>query len=479
MLTMLSICSQLFENLKNDKIRYCHWKSNHRLEKALFGKTDLDILVHEDDKNLFFGILKRLEFKQMLPPLEKQYAQIEHYLGIDYPTGKVIHLHVYYRLILGQRFIKNHHLPIETLILDNLVTKNSVDIPCPELELIMLVIRAHMKVDILSVIKHVAKDLVHSAYTPFPVHIEEEMIDLISKIDLIKLDTFIKQTKLPLQEKVIGDFVDRFSKKKLRSWNVIQTWYNVFSNLKDYRRQSGLLYYLLYIKRAILSFSILLRIRPPEKKILTDGGRFFAIVGADGAGKSTLAEDVSEWLSWKLMVMKQYYGISKNNEVNYFLSLIAGIAKVLNFKRIASIINAQLWIRIARDRNRLSNRARDKVRKGCIIIADRYPLKELFNMREPMDGPRLSMKDREKQKFWATKEKNYYEKMTVPDKVFLLKVSLAEARRRKNDISIDAHKIKIAAINSIVENSLITIVDANRSYDELSIDMKRKIWESL
>ncbi|GAA5421541.1 hypothetical protein [Tetragenococcus halophilus] len=51
---MLAILKDLFNELNAQNIRYIHWKSNEHLQAAINGDTDLDIMVHvEDKKNLY------------------------------------------------------------------------------------------------------------------------------------------------------------------------------------------------------------------------------------------------------------------------------------------------------------------------------------------------------------------------------------------------------------------------------------------
>ena len=109
-------------------IKYCHWKSNSSLSRALNGGTDLDLLIDADAKPEFESALNKYEFKKLLSDPVRRIPWLEDYLGLDYTSGRLIHLHVHYRLILGQRYIKNHHLPIEALIFENLTTKSGVRI---------------------------------------------------------------------------------------------------------------------------------------------------------------------------------------------------------------------------------------------------------------------------------------------------------------------------------------------------------------
>lgn len=43
----------LFEEMNQENIMYCHWKSNEHLSEGLTGENDLDILVHKGDTDKF------------------------------------------------------------------------------------------------------------------------------------------------------------------------------------------------------------------------------------------------------------------------------------------------------------------------------------------------------------------------------------------------------------------------------------------
>ena len=47
----------LFKSLEQKGVRYCHWKSNIRLEETLAAAEDLDLLVDPRDAPLFYAAL--------------------------------------------------------------------------------------------------------------------------------------------------------------------------------------------------------------------------------------------------------------------------------------------------------------------------------------------------------------------------------------------------------------------------------------
>ena len=89
----------LFAELNEAAIRYCHWKSNIRLDEALAGRTDLDLLVDPDHAGRFKTILLRRQVKRAIAAKGKRYPDVENYLGFDPETGRQFHLHVHYRLV--------------------------------------------------------------------------------------------------------------------------------------------------------------------------------------------------------------------------------------------------------------------------------------------------------------------------------------------------------------------------------------------
>lgn len=471
----LKICDDFFGCLNAEGIRYCHWKSNIRLQKALSGKTDLDLLVHRDDKARFEEAMRRFGFKEIISPPEKQFPGLEDYLGFDFETGRLVHLHIHYNLVLGQRYIKNHHLPIEEIFLQNLIMQDNVAIPCPELELILLVIRAHMKIDSISLLKHLIKDFSGSVYVPFPMHIEEELDELISKSDIQRLKDILRKTGLPLPEGLITGFIARYSARKLKSIPVFRDCLRIFSSLKMYRRRTSLGMYLEYISSAVWDLPGMAKFRPSKKKTLPGKGRVYAFVGADGSGKSTLVEDLEKWLLWKLSVRRYYFGIPKIKLIEA-TSRVAHVCKKFGLVRSAIMLETCLWIFIARHRRALSEYAREAGDQGNIVISDRFPLKEFHRMADPMDGPRLLNNKRQKDSVWASIENYYYSHIMPPDRIFVLKVTLDEVRRRKTDLDIETHRAKVEAVNALDEKGIITVIDANQPYQDVQLQVKRMIW---
>ena len=154
----LGICERFFEHLNQENLRYCHWKSNEHLGAALAGRTDLDLLVAPEERARLDAILAALGFKRVDSPPERRFQGMSDRLGFDRDSGRLAHLHLHEQLVVGGRWSKNLHLPIEGLLLSDVVHIEGVRAPSPELELLLLTIRAPQKVSRLRLARRWRRD---------------------------------------------------------------------------------------------------------------------------------------------------------------------------------------------------------------------------------------------------------------------------------------------------------------------------------
>ena len=119
-----------------------------------------------------------------------------------------------------------------------------------------------------------------------------------------------------------------------------------------------------------------------------------------------------------------------------------------------------------------------KVGQGEIIIADRYPLKYFWSMSQPMDGPRIS-NEFDDQENPARKEKKLYSQIGYPDKIFVLKTALDRLYKRQKYNSSSQINKKVTAIMGLPEGRYLSLVDGNREYQKVLLDIKTRIWEML
>ncbi len=481
----LMLCNDLFFALSEKEITYCHWKSNEHLERGLSGDTDLDILVESKDKSKFTKILDELSFRKIFSSQNKSYPGIEDYLGFDHKDGKLCHLHVYYKLIVGQKYLKNHHLPIECMVLDDLRVLNDIYVPIPEVELLLLIIRSVMKFGARSILRYILA----RKRNVFSQYVLNEFYFLLNEFDASRFKIVTRRLNLGLSEDRLLKFIYEIRCGKISLYSILAMRRYVFKTLKPFRLLNHFMYYRKAFPFHLRDLPVIRHIWPIPKKTIGKEGKSFALVGADGSGKSTLINDLTDWLSWKLQVEKYYFGIPKSKwirTVQVFISLFnrifaskSGGPGALVLVSMSQELANGFWLLIARIRLGIYKKFENYSRSGGISLADRYPIYELWAMPAPMDGPRIRKEGGNKYMKWANLEEKIYYQIAYPTKIFLLKTDLEVLRKRKNDTFRNTHNMKASAINSLDETDKICVIDANRPYSDVLKDIKRNLWKML
>lgn len=449
--------------------------------EGLAGYTDLDLLFSTNHKEKVKDLLNKYKFKQVFTPTPRNYPYLEDYIGFDEHSGRLVHFHIHYKLILGEQLLKNYHLPIETLMLNSTELDNGIKIPAPELELLILIIRSCMKVRVPEIVLHILK-IKHSL---FPPDILEEYRFLINNYSPAKFKDFFIKTSLPLPYSKIVNFISKITTGNLSSADILKMRYYIFNKLRPFRRHNSIITLKKRLKTNIYLIPGLRNIFPLHKKHLGNKGISIAIIGADGSGKTTLVKELTKWLSWKLQVRTLYFGIPKTlslkivNKLISFLRLSTRIGLKNEFAPVINLghyISAHRWIWVARKRLRIYRKAFVWTEKGMIVIADRYPLREFWNMARPMDGPRIKKEWGSAGSKLADLEQHYYSQIGSPDKIFVLKTDIDELRKRKKDLDFHSHQRKAETVNSIKKSSHISIINAARAYPDVLKELKQCIW---
>ena len=475
---MLEVCRKFFDRLNQDEVRYCQWKSNSHLEAGLAGKTDLDLLVHPADQAAFEAALASCDFKTILSPPSKRFPGFEDYLGFDAATGCFVHVHLHYSLIMGRKYIKDLHLPLESLYFANLTRKLGVNIPCAELELVMLIIRAHLKTDYLSILKHAIKGAMGAKYTAFPPDIENELSHLIAGSDMDRVVSLIGESGLPLEFVWCRQFMDRFVGGRLKWFHILAGHYHIRRLLRPYRRNTGFGVQVEYFRHFLLNTNLGSRLAPSQKKTLPNGGRVFSVIGADGSGKSTLIADLKKWLSWKLVTKQYYYGIPKDAARSVADLFMTGFSR-LKLRGLERLTSNLLLMHVARRRREVSRLSRIEADAGRVVITDRFPLPDFRNMPQPMDNPRIDPADTLLGKNLRKAEEACYADLRFPDLAIILQVDIEELRRRKTDLPRASHEVKASAVNAIRPRERLVTIDANQPYADVLLEVKRLIWQAI
>ncbi len=490
--------TQLFRALNESGVRYCHWKSNCNLDRSLGGLTDLDILVDRKQGEYFRLILHQHGIKPIASSAGRQFPGLEDYLGIDGDTGRMFHLHVHYQLVLGEQFVKNYRLPVEEVLLENtMLYAGLVKIPLPELEIILLAVRALLKYRDRDVIK----DMLSIRTPGLPKAIRDELNHLFGQTDLesVSLALRLKLDLLPAAP--ISEFLSTVSRSPRSGHLFCRLRNQLRRDLIPYQRHSRwwarFEYWGVLLRQSLPFFPA-----PPSKKSPIAGGMMIAVMGADGAGKSTSVNELQNWLSWKLNVRRYYLGSQEPSRMSKAAQLTFRIARSAQVRwgrmvgeqhtstkavgGLQRLLHDVYHVLTARDRYRRYAAGRRQALQGTIVIFDRYPLEALHHVmpERPMDGPRIAIEVGENvgglTRSMSEMEKNYYRRIRPPDHLFILHVSPQVSRQRKSDHDHNVIEEKSQALRQMDKKGLyLTEIDADQALEQVLFEIKTGLWELL
>ena len=224
---------------------------------------------------------------------------------------------------------------------------------------------------------------------------------------------------------------------------------------------------------------------------LVSGGALIALVGADGAGKSTAVDALHDWLSPHFRVVRFHMGKPRQS-----LSTIAVKVLLKVGGRASNGLSSPLdvepseqrdgfrWlvyqVVTARDRLRAYRRARRLASRGVMVLCDRFPLPEIRSM----DGRRASRQAAPPRSWLARMptrlEERYYGAIARPDLLLVLKVQPDAALRRRPEDPEGRVRERAREVLEVdwVEGDA-HVVDAEQSISEVHRELKSWIWSRL
>ena len=110
---------EFLEKLDKSEVIYVSWKNNHELEESLSGKTDLDIFIPLQYKQLFLNIAFECKWVKVENPVAK-YPWVIHLYNLG-KNGQVYHLHVYFKIVTGESWLKEYVLPLDDFLIKHRV----------------------------------------------------------------------------------------------------------------------------------------------------------------------------------------------------------------------------------------------------------------------------------------------------------------------------------------------------------------------
>ena len=267
---------------------------------------------------------------------------------------------------------------------------------------------------------------------------------------------------------------------------------------RRYSRQKSLALYLFNFSNLFLSkIKRKLKIFGQVGKRLHSGGAIIAVIGCDGAGKSTVSRELRQWLSWKLDTHEMYLG-SGEGSIGILIKLLRFLAslrihrratpqmtrqgqaygnrKTAGFRELGSV---SLGFSLARERYKKTLKANQIRLNGGIVITDRYPQNQFIGI---YDGPRINGATSRASRFLARRELENYQSIAefIPDLVVKLHVPIEVAISRKPDHHFEniRRKAEITRKLKFIGAKVIDI-NASKPIEEVIKSVKTEVWKSL
>lgn len=487
---MLQSIKRMLDSLEEHNIIYCHWKSNEHLREALDGDTDLDMLFLPSQRCELDAVLNECGLKRFRSMPLMQYNAIEDFIGFDKETCKIWHLHLHYRMTLGEPHLKGYTVtPYTDYILNNRVkTEFGIFTSKPEIEYILLLIRMTLKLRIRDRGKKIGKD---------------DRLELEWLIQHSNDEAFVDCVKHMLNDDKVEERILQLYGKSLTRKNELRKFRSVLlPYMRYYTGNSRFQSRWLRTKRELFwtigGIGRRLKLNPtkPFRRVSPSGGSVIAFMGCDGAGKSTTMSYLIKEYSKKLDVKNIYFGSGDGSSslirkpLKFVAQRMSGkglghsVSKEINEKKAISLksrvysIAKVLWaITLASEKKSKLKELTKSRNQGMLVLTDRYPqiVTPGYN-----DGPLLTkyLKGNSFMSKIAKWEYDIYQSSTInpPDLVIKLLIPTDIAIERKPEMTreeIDNKKEVVRNLNIAPSVEIDTSVDIKQSLGEVM----EQIWK--
>jgi thymidylate kinase len=460
-----------------------------RVHAALSGESDLDLLIAREDQHRAQAILLEQGFKLFRDVANRDHPAVSSYLGYDEPSGRIVHLHLHFRLVVGEKLLKNYRLPYEAVILSRAVLHPTLPIRVldPANEALLLVARAALESRLMDPVA-----LRHWAATKQKFELDRAA--LAARLDRITLRNRASEAFTNDLADMVVDAVfcgrpykhqaDR--RRRIRRELAAHRAYNaVEARVRSWTRA---------VLWAAGGFNKrIFHVPRPWSRRTPGGGCVAAVIGVDGSGKTTVVAAIQTWLGSEVDVMPVYFGTGDGRPsllLLPFKMMVPVITRLFRTKprgashgRISDRAPGPLysllmmvWAAAVAGEKRIKLRAAHRgARRGLVVVADRYPQNEDIGYSDGPLLPRLTRAPRWLRRF---EERAYaLAHRLPPDLVLKLEVTPETAARREQDMDPAVIRQRIEGARRLAfPGARVIRVDAEQPLECVIRSVKREIW---
>lgn len=469
-----TLLERLAQALELQGVSYCQWKGQWRAHRWATGNGDVDLLVDRDALPAFRAIAAQLGFKLTQPAGERQIPGVEHYFGLDPSVPRLLHLHVHYRLLLGDYWRRVYRIPIEGPMLERSRPGDPFRVPSTTYQFVVFVLRM--------MLRQVGRPLL-SVQTRWLSGIQIQLASLEAGINREELAALLEQNlgsiELPFFERCVrslqgdGGRLDR----------LVLPW-QLHLRLRAHVRPPSPAALVAAAVEKVLPVFVARAILEAGMR-LPGGGVVVALIGGDGAGKSTCARELGAWLAPAFPTMRAHLG----NPPKSLLTLLVGAALKLQLgldRRLHRPSNPGSYLVLlrhictARDRYRLYEKVRRFAVAGGVAVCERYPVEQNRVLVGPCIPGLLPDKPGRLAGRLRKAEASYYERILRPDVLCVLRLDPELAVIRKPEEPADYVRARGRVIwETDWSSTPAHVVDASQPLPEVIRHLKSIIWSLL
>ncbi len=483
------VIRSLLRSLEEKGVRYCHWKSNIRLEETLAAAEDIDLLVDRRHSALFNAALLENGFKLAQSRSGIGHPGVFHALALDEASGELVHLHAYYQIVSGDSLVKSYRLPIEDAVLEHTRYLHEVRVPAAEAELVLFALRIALK--------HVSPIEIFMANRRYG-QVSGELAWLLETADTVSAEALCATWFPGIDPTLFRDLLDAIETNDAVAWRVILGW-RIAWRLRGLRRLNLVLGATSQLWR-VLSM-LLSRLRGRKDLVLQTGGMIVALVGPKATGKSTIGQALTARLSQNLDVFRVHAGKPPPTALTCVPRLFIPVARRLLSKERAgeyekperrrqkqySLLYVLRMTLLAYDRQKLLRRAARAATAGAIVISDRYPSETIGAIDSCcFDEAALAKCDSPLKRWLMNRERALYKGLPKPGLVLRLTAPIEttierDARRLKQGGPDAAALRRRWELESRPEFSGTPVIqiDTSRPLDETVRTVVGAVWAAL
>ena len=412
----------LLQVIDNENIPYVSWKNNHEISRFLNGDSDLDIYIPLKYKKKFINLAVKNSWIVVVNPIAK-FPYIEHLYSIN-GDGKIYHLHVYFKGITGESWIKEFDFPMENYLIDN---------RCKHDEYGIYVLNNKSQAYLFA-LRHIIKCGSISSRALYLKDYESYRLEW--KLCNYKVDELRGHGPILLDGAICNSgLLNDFHLSRFINSFMFRNKISPFLRIR---------YFLLPVYR-IVSFAsrAINKLFFNRKKVLKPKGLVIAISGVDGSGKSSMVDLIDSSLTKFLTIRRLSLGKPQGKLIEFMRKLLSNsksktslpskeesFHKVSLFKSISLLVLAIL-------RLFESWKSQYYINSGYVVLVDRWPTREFGKM----DGPKIYVNNTSSTlvKLLSKLEGLIYQAIPAADVCFFLEVSVDTAIKR-NSIRIKDDK---------------------------------------